>query len=437
MKNTAQKNIEDSLDIAQEYKENPEMEALWKKTFQDEYKPDVIIDFQRIKDFIVDQKKKNEYYQIKEYNYNLIDPETLCDIFIQHYHKTFNVSFIESFPSDIKRSIADIFLSLIQLEEIQKKCWTAILFRIWMHWYPYSNKHKYLSDFLTESTSFVWSSRNYDLLRKANLAIRKHPINEVLKLFEIEKNLPQDINNDNIKTYFKKNLWQNFSLWTLYSSSIVLYGNGREEQWNKHIDNKGKIIDPDIIHNTNIYKKYMINNQERTLLVTNYKNPDIYKDFSWSSYNIYMDAPIGISLLYNDTPIAMIAFTLQDEKTLFIRQIQKTNITHFDRYWRNIGKRTDPITQTIPRQKILYDITTMIAKKYQCNKIAIQSWVNNKRIKQKQTELVVDDMTKKRIEVETNQPHLSPDIAKQIYDVFAEKQWFKKNKTTKNRDKKI
>lgn len=259
----------------------------------------------------------------------------------------------------------------------------------------------------------------------------------MLKLFEIEKNLPQDINNDNIKTYFKKNLWQNFSLWTLYSSSIVLYGNGREEQWNKHIDNKGKIIDPDIIHNTNIYKKYMINNQERTLLVTNYKNPDIYKDFSWSSYNIYMDAPIGISLLYNDTPIAMIAFTLQDEKTLFIRQIQKTNITHFDRYWRNIGKRTDPITQTIPRQKILYDITTMIAKKYQCNKIAIQSWVNNKRIKQKQTELVVDDMTKKRIEVETNQPHLSPDIAKQIYDVFAEKQWFKKNKTTKNRDKKI
>ncbi|MEI6118174.1 MAG: hypothetical protein WCP92_02780 [bacterium] len=45
-----------------------------------------------------------------------------------------------------------------------------------------------------------------------------------------------------------------------------------------------------------------------------------------------MDAPIGISLLYNDTPIAIIAFTLQDGKTLFIRQIQKTNITHFDTY---------------------------------------------------------------------------------------------------------
>lgn len=33
--------------------------------------------------------------------------------------------------------------------------------------------------------------------------------------------------------------------------------------------------------------------------------------------------------------------------------------------------------------------------------------------------------------------HLSLDIAEQIYDVFAEKHGFKKNKKSKNRDKKI
>ncbi|MEI6118176.1 MAG: hypothetical protein WCP92_02790 [bacterium] len=144
------------MDIAQEYKENPEMEALRKKTFQDEYKPEIQIDFQRIKNFLIEGKKKNEYRKMREYNYNLMDPEKLCDIFIQHPHKTFDVSFVESFPSNIKRSIADMFLSLIPLENIQKKCGTAMLFRIWMHGYSYSTAHeKDLKDFLINSTDFV------------------------------------------------------------------------------------------------------------------------------------------------------------------------------------------------------------------------------------------------------------------------------------------
>jgi hypothetical protein len=52
-------------------------------------------------------------------------------------------------------------------------------------------------------------------------------------------------------------------------------------------------------------------------------------------------------------------------------------------------------------------------------------------------ELQYDEKRKELIEVTTDQPHLSLDIAKKIYDVFAKKQGFKKNKSSKNRDKKI
>ncbi|MEI7919440.1 MAG: hypothetical protein WCH65_04510 [bacterium] len=83
MKNTIDNNIETSLDIAQEYKENPEMEALWKKTFQDQYKPDTTIDFQQIKDFLIERNKEDEYRKMRNYNYHIMNPMILCDIFIK------------------------------------------------------------------------------------------------------------------------------------------------------------------------------------------------------------------------------------------------------------------------------------------------------------------------------------------------------------------
>lgn len=56
MKETLNKDKERSVEIVHEYKENPHMEALWEKTFHKEYKPDVRIDFQQIKDFLVKVK---------------------------------------------------------------------------------------------------------------------------------------------------------------------------------------------------------------------------------------------------------------------------------------------------------------------------------------------------------------------------------------------
>ncbi|MEI6118175.1 MAG: hypothetical protein WCP92_02785 [bacterium] len=57
-------------------------------------------------------------------------------------------------------------------------------------------------------------------------------------------------------------------------------GKGKEEQWNKHIDNNGNTMNLDILHDTSTYEKHIINGEQRNLTVANYKNPDIYKDFS-------------------------------------------------------------------------------------------------------------------------------------------------------------
>lgn len=78
-----------------------------------------------------------------------------------------------------------------------------------------------------------------------------------------------------------------------------------------------------------------------------------------------------------------------------------------------------------------------MAKKYWCKKIVIQSWERNEWINKPRQELQYDDEEEKLIEVRLDQPHLSLDIAQKIYDVFAKKQWFKKKKKSKNREKKI
>ena len=109
----------------------------------------------------------------------------------------------------------------------------------------------------------------------------------------------------------------------------------------------------------------------------------------------------------------------------------------FDRYGRMTSPKGNPILQHIPWQKTLYDIMTMVSKKYGCKKIVIQSWENNTWINKPRKELSYDDYKKKLVEVELNQPHLSLDIAQKIYDTFAEKEGYEKNKKTKDWEKGI
>ncbi|HBB04730.1 TPA: hypothetical protein DCZ39_07745 [Patescibacteria group bacterium] len=129
----------------------------------------------------------------------------------------------------------------------------------------------------------------------------------------------------------------------------------------------------DVFHQLSTYEKDTINDKERTLEVVNRKNPDRFKDLSGSAYKIYLDGPLGIGLFHDKKPVAIISFSLQNSSTLFIHQIQGITAEHFDRYGRMTHQKTDPIIQTLPRQEGLYDIVTLLAKKYQCKKIILQS----------------------------------------------------------------
>lgn len=442
MKETLNKDKERSVEIVHEYKENPHMEALWEKTFHKEYKPDVRIDFQQIKDFLVKVKWENEFREMSHYNYNIIEPEQLCDIFIQNPPKRRSISFLESLPKNIKRCVADMILELFWFEYLNRTYWTSLLFRVWHHCDPYSHKrNEKLKDFLISSNTLLHSEKEYELMEKSYYVQRRLHLKELnimttLLGFIMMKQLPEDIHTDDIQKYLHTHISKDFSL-TAFSSRHDTPKGKEVERYRKDVDKNGNTIDRDTIKKTSMYKKSDKPKREKTWEVANRDNLDIYKDRSGETYKIYLDGPMGIWLLHNKKPVALISFSLFDQETLFIQQMQTVVADHYDRYGRTTHQGVDPIVHTIPRQKLLYDIAVLLAKKYQCKKIIIKSWENNQRINENRTEMQYDDLKEKLVEVQIDKPHLSLDIAKQIYDVFARKQKFKKNKLTKNRDKEI
>ncbi len=442
MKNSMDK--EQSLNTSWKYKKNPEMEKLWKNVFKDQYKPKAGIDFKKVKDFFVTQKKEHGYISIREYDNDiLMDPIELCDILIQHPHKAQDISFLESIPKDIKRAVADLLMSLAwDFTTIQNTFWDALLFRIRHNCYPYSNKrNEKLKNFFLSTDTFLHSEREYSLLEKAyNWSWGPYPKNKdimsTLISFTMMRQLPDDLLTEDIQKYLYTHISNDFSLAAFSTRHEHLKGK-EENRYRKDIDKNGDMIDHDTIRKTSIHETSDNPKKERSLEVVNRDNPDIYKDRSWETYKIYLDGPMGIWLFHNKKPVALISFSLSDPETLFIQQMQTVVADHYDRYGRTTHQSVDPIVHTISRQKLLYDIAVLLAKKYQCKKIVIKSWENNQRINENRIELQYDDSKEKLIEVQIDKPHLSLDIAKQIYNVFAKQQKFKRNKQTMNRDKEI
>jgi len=81
----------------------------------------VTIDFQQIKDFLLKKNKENEYRKMRDYNYRIIDPIKLCEMFIAHTPKEWSISFLESLPKNMKRCLADLFLGIFPFDVIKKK----------------------------------------------------------------------------------------------------------------------------------------------------------------------------------------------------------------------------------------------------------------------------------------------------------------------------
>lgn len=173
-------------------------------------------------------------------------------------------------------------------------------------------------------------------------------------------------------------------------------------------------------------------------------NESVYKDASWEIYNEYLDSPTWIALFYKWKPVACISFYIKNWNELFINQIQKVVRYNYDRYWRCTWKYYSKIIDKIDWKSVLYSVATNIAKKYNVSRIVIQWWDNNRWIKEYYKDyetdyfrncasIYINDSYPKPHKAK---PHLDPEIAHQIYDVFAQWLWFHQNNDW-NREKEM
>gem|GEM_PF-5651304 len=81
MVNTLSQDNSPKFSIPAIYPINTAIEGLWKDSFNDEYRPNAVIDFVKIKNMLLD----DPYNQlVPDYNYKIISPKDLCDILIKN-----------------------------------------------------------------------------------------------------------------------------------------------------------------------------------------------------------------------------------------------------------------------------------------------------------------------------------------------------------------
>jgi hypothetical protein len=277
----------------------------------------------------------------------------------------------------------------------------------------------------------VGSEKNAQILEKSYLVQRRiHHHNfdssQTLLLFEIAKNLSTTLESPEIQHQVNKTLGEGFSLRALSTVNEAALGHTEDWRW-KEVNTNEEPFAEDFFDKMSTYALRIINGKERYVKVARRERPEIHQNFAGKEYTIYLDGPFGIGLFQGNVPLAILSFSLKDENTLFIHQIQAVSASYFDRYGRTKKTGVEPITHTLPWKENLYEIAVLLAKKYHCRGIELVSAENNKWTKYPRTELVYDEFEKKTVERETAVPHLSLTVAKQIYDVFAEKNGFKQN----------
>ncbi len=413
--NTLQSTPESRLNRLIIPQENPELEALWTSVFADEYKPEVQIDYVKIKNAL-----------------SSLNIQDLCDYMLSlDSTKKNSISILESLRSDQKKIVVELFLKY-PLEKVAEKYGMAMVFWLWYYSSPYNEKQKeWFQKFWSEAE---WKD-SYDLLEKARNAqpYYKRYIWVTLKQYIMFRNLYIKPLNDE---YTKQTLWADFSFAPLTTKNQYEKGITKDWDW-KNFDKQGQEISDDVFRNIALSEKNQLWISYKQ--VANYANPDIHKDFSWTQYRLYLDWPVWIWLMYKGKPVAVISFSLKNMDTIYIYQMQKISAYQFDRFGRNMWSSTNPLLHNINWQEILYNTLLTFATNLSLGikKIEIKSAINNEWIETKRSKLDYSSTHNKRIEIETDKLHLSKEIAKKIYDNFARKQWFEQDKKSKDWKKNI
>jgi hypothetical protein len=107
--NTLQSTSESRLDTFIVPHENPELEELWTRGFGDEYKPENVIAFDKLLEFMT--QRGRQYHK---------DFQLCKDISLKQSSST-SISFLNSLEPKEKRFLADFFLQYIPFEEIKER----------------------------------------------------------------------------------------------------------------------------------------------------------------------------------------------------------------------------------------------------------------------------------------------------------------------------
>jgi hypothetical protein len=97
-------------------------------------------------------------------------------------------------------------------------------------------------------------------------------------------------------------------------------------------------------------------------------------------YNIWLDAPLALGLMFNEEPQAVVGFIPYSKDTLMINQIQGVHATKFDDKYEYIGERGARGLFSLNWIDALIDYTVKVALDHDYENLCIQSAKNNKWI---------------------------------------------------------
>lgn len=403
-----------------------EKEKLWSKIFWYNYNPDFSYKklISRLEQRINEDNKL--YFNI-DYEWDHRDFLEVISLIKKNNYKL-DLNFLERLTNKQKILISHLFLWPLyydfrrkndeRIKAIQNKS-LFFLMHIYLHWSIYGLDWDKLYKIL-ESMEWVnafYLTQTCRFLDKQDTKYRENYAN-IINEYHCIKTLDENINS----TLEKKeiDLRKDFSLIALHARWECWYWRA-ENRWYKQFDKEWKETDlevKDILRNWYTY--------------LDRSDKNIYNDFSWTEYNEFLDAPCGVALTYKDKPVACISFYIKNWNELFINQIQKVSFKEYDRYWRCIARKYNPIINNIDWETTLYNVTHKLAKNLHCTRIIIQWWENNRRTKELRKDNNWEKITSKNGEY-----HLKVDTAKKIYDDFAESKWLWKNKKTGNRELKL
>lgn len=326
------------------------------------------------------------------------------DLTVQQYIDTvlskypdFSLQTLSSLSKDEMRILTDMLLKM-NLAKLQECFWDYILYYLIFEAYPYGRYESYLKEYCEK---YLWLVTTYwrvkiEMLRYASrrLWLKETTFVDKLRLLK---------------------LFLIFQSW-------------------KYQDKYKRIIETAVSKNIDASKITIVTLAPRTTSPYWYTTYDIkYKyDIHKNESRVkdcYLDAPIALALLYQGEEIAVISGMLWDENEFVIHQMQIISSFVYNGYGVKKPNITHPVASQIPRQDILFDCLIDTLKSEWITNIYIQPADKNYRTEKMYRMPVWDDVYKEYVDEDTTVPHLSKQIAHQIYDVFAQKHGYKQNES--------